>query len=480
MEGRLRIGLEAASRESWDLAIVGGGVYGVAGALEASRRGLRTILFERGDFGGETTWQSLRIVHGGLRYLQSADLRRFRESVGERRWFFRHFPDLVDPLPCLMPLYGDGMKKPPILRLALAANDLLSSRRNAGVRTDRHLLEGRVIGADEVASTFGLVRREGLRGAALWYDGAMPDSQRLLLEMLRSACAAGAAARNYTEVTGVTTDNGRATGVVVRDGETGSQHAILAERVLNCAGPWSRSFASSVAREVPVLFRGSIAFNLLLDRPPVSRAAVAVAPPGPGARTYFVTGWKGRILAGTYHLPVAPGSTATPPTAAHVAGMLDDLNSAMPGFALTPAEVLRVHWGMLPAAAEGTDTLAVREVIHDHGPDGGPQGFFSVSGVKWTTARLVAEKVLRVIAPSRAVRPFVRAAGTPPPAWAEFRRLARSSPAQARAIVRRIVDEEGVRKPDDLLLRRTDWGALPGDAGEALSLVEPLLGATSR
>ena len=77
--------VEALSRSSWDLVIVGGGVYGVAAALEAARRGLRPLLLERGDFGGETTWNSLRIVHGGFRYLQTLDLKRFRESVAERQ-----------------------------------------------------------------------------------------------------------------------------------------------------------------------------------------------------------------------------------------------------------------------------------------------------------------------------------------------------------------------------------------------------------
>ena len=83
---------EESAATPYDLVVVGGGIDGIALAFEASRRGYRAVLLERADFGGGTSWSSLRIIHGGLRYLQSLNVRRFRESVAERRWFLRHFP----------------------------------------------------------------------------------------------------------------------------------------------------------------------------------------------------------------------------------------------------------------------------------------------------------------------------------------------------------------------------------------------------
>ena len=94
-------------------------------ALEATRRRLRPLLLERADFAGATSHNSLRILHGGLRYLQSLDLGRSLESIRERAWWRAHFPELVQPLPCLMPLYGDGLRRPAALRLGLLLNDLL-------------------------------------------------------------------------------------------------------------------------------------------------------------------------------------------------------------------------------------------------------------------------------------------------------------------------------------------------------------------
>ena len=185
---------ETAAGAHYDLIVVGGGIQGVAVLLDAARRGLKALLLERADYGGATSWANLRIVHGGLRHLQSLNMRRFRESVGERRWFLDHFPDLVRPLACLMPLYARGLRRPAVFRVALALNDLLSARH--GVGTAR-LPRGRYIDAVETIRLFPQVDRAGLRGGALWYDAVMLSPERMVMEMLHWACACGGRALNY-------------------------------------------------------------------------------------------------------------------------------------------------------------------------------------------------------------------------------------------------------------------------------------------
>ena len=105
--------------DEYDLIVIGGGVQGIMLTLEGSRRGLRVLLLEKADWGSGTTYNWLRILHGGLRYLQTADLPRFIESVRERGWFLEHFPDLVAPLPCVMPLYRSGSRSPTLMAAAL-------------------------------------------------------------------------------------------------------------------------------------------------------------------------------------------------------------------------------------------------------------------------------------------------------------------------------------------------------------------------
>ena len=214
--------------EEFDLVVVGGGVYGIMVALEAARRALRPLLLERGDFGAATSHNSLRIVHGGLRYLQTLDLPRFRESVVERRWFLRHFPDLVEPLPCLMPLYGDGLRRPWPMRAALALNDTLSPRRNAGVRTDRRLAASRVLGVRATRELYPDIDPSELKGAALWHDAFIPNVPRLLIEALNWACAHGARALNYVEARALVLKQDRIAGLRARDLVSGAELEVRA------------------------------------------------------------------------------------------------------------------------------------------------------------------------------------------------------------------------------------------------------------
>ena len=160
----------AQSPQKYDLIIVGGGIYGIFLALEAGRRGLRSVLLEKDTWGAGTTGGWLRILHGGLRYLQTMDLPRFYESVRERRWYMQLFPELVRPLPCVMPLYRDHSHSPLIMRAALAANDVLSAHRNRGVPSGNHLPRGRVLSAEDVRSMLPFAETAGLRAGALWYD----------------------------------------------------------------------------------------------------------------------------------------------------------------------------------------------------------------------------------------------------------------------------------------------------------------------
>ena len=97
--------LDRLTARTFDLLVVGGGIYGLAIAYDAAQRGLAVALIEQNDFGGGSSFNHLRTIHGGLRYLQTLDLRRARESVRERRTLARIAPHAVRPLPFALPLY---------------------------------------------------------------------------------------------------------------------------------------------------------------------------------------------------------------------------------------------------------------------------------------------------------------------------------------------------------------------------------------
>lgn len=449
---------QAASRPH-DLIVIGAGIYGVAMTLEAARRGLRVVLVERDDIGGATSWNSLRILHGGLRYLQTLDLPRFFDSVAERRWFCRHFPDLVAPLPCLMPLYGKGMKRRGIFRVALKMNDGLSFRRNAGVAPDRHLPGGRVLSAGQTLDRYPAAPRDRLQGGGLWYDVVMPNPQRVLIEMLHWACAAGATALNYTSAQELRVEQGAVRGIEALDRISGRTVRLKAPVVYNCTGPWSRALGRHFDRDLPTLFEPSLAFNVLLDRKPLSDAALAVEPPG--GPMYFMHPLGGRIFAGTSHWPWSGAADRPQPTDEQVESFLADLNRAAPQLQVTRDHVLRVFAGLLPARRPGSTQLAVREMVHDHGRQGGPRGLFSLAGVKYTTARRVAADALVMAWRDRGGLPGHLPVARPPvdtsidhagSGW-----LFKTPAPQAADALRRIMADESVMHLNDLLLRRTDW-----------------------
>jgi glycerol-3-phosphate dehydrogenase len=456
----------------YDLIVIGGGIYGAMLLLEATRRHLRALLVEKDDFGGHTSFNSLRIIHGGLRYLQGLDLKRFRESVAERQWFLRTFPALVKPLPCLMPLYGEGLRRPAILRAALTANDLLSAKMRRTGPASSQLPVGKILAADETRQLFPGVDRTGLQGSALWFDACMPDSQRVLVETLRWACGRGASALNYVEATGLLTWQGKVRGILACERQTRVSREYRAGVVINAAGPWCREWGRQFAPDQPSLFQPSLAWNILLDRQPPADHALALTPRKPGAQTYFLVPWKGKLLAGTGHAPWPGKNRSVPqPSPEQMTEFLAGLNAGAPGLDFTPEEIVHVFAGLLPAARPGTARIATREAIVDHGRAGGPEGFFSISGVKFTTARLVAQKTLSRIFPGVA-RPSVwsEQIGNRPRGIflnGEPNRKDAWSPNGAGSMdgLRALIAEEAVCQRDDLYFRRTDLWLHPDGEG---------------
>jgi len=464
----------SAAKDRYDAIVVGGGIYGVMLAFEASRRGLKTLLVEKDDFGGATSANSLRIIHGGLRYLQTLDLPRFMESVAERRWFLSNFPRLVRPLPCLMPLYGDGLRRPSIFRVALFLNDFLGRPPGGGPsRPAGELPPGKVFDTEQVERIYPAVETKGLRGGAIWHDAFMPDPQRVLLAILRKACAHGATALNYMEAGGLLKNGNASIGIKTVDRENGQTYEYLSTVVINATGPWCESLDERFGSRRPGLFRRSVAWNVLLDRIPASDHALAVKPNVAGAQTYFVVPWKGRMLAGTGHAPFPEEGDVPAPSEEQLLGFLGNLNLSMPGLDAAGKDILHVFSGFLPVTTVGGTTLTAREVIFDHGRNGGPKGLYSVAGIKFTTARKVAGKTLAMIFRKgeghEGIRRRVEAGDaleTDESAQGlyDFDWYPRDGDPSWKDPLRQIIEEESVLHLDDLMIRRTSLGDHPARA----------------
>lgn len=408
--------LQALAGPGFDLLVIGGGIHGACVARDAALRGLAVALVERGDFGEATSGNSLGIVHGGLRYLQHADLRRARASVRERAAWLRVAGHLVRPLPVLVPTYGGLRQGRALLAAALLAGELLALDRNRNVPVDRRLPAGRLLSRRECEARFPAVDPRGLTGGVLFYDALMLDPDRLTLSVVQSAAEAGAVVANHLEATRFLRSGARVTGVEARDRLSGERLAVRARVTVNAAGPWTFALLARLdhgpAPATPPL---ALAMNLVLGRSLTSGCAVGL-PGRPGPYRFLVP-CAGRSAVGTFYRPHAgdPDDAAVVP--GDVERCLDELARSRSRPALGPADVRRVHAGLLPCAraAAGGVRLARRHRVYDHRRLGGPGGLLSVVGVKYTTARLAAEEAVDLA--------FACLGSRPPPAVTAARPL---------------------------------------------------------
>jgi len=404
--------LEQLSAKAYDLVIIGGGIYGAWAAWDAALRGLSVALVEQGDFAGATSANSLKIIHGGLRYLQHADIKRMRESIHERMVLMRVAPHLVHPLPCIMPTYGHGLKGKEVMAIALFLNDLVGFDRNGLQDPQKRMPAGRVISREQTLKILPGIDENGLTGGAIWYDCQIHNSERLLLSLLHGAAEHGAALANYTPAIGFLKEGNKIYGVQVEDKLNGKRYDLRARMVLNTAGPWTNAVLGRVGGPAASSrFQFSKAMNLVVNRKLIDRYGAGVpskyefkdedAVLNKGSRLLFMTPWRKYTLIGTTHVPYHgdPGEFAI--TEKDVREFLDEFNQAYPALGLKRKDVTFFYGGMLPmdpgSDKNGHVTLTKHYRLIDHAKKDGISGLVTVLGVKYTTARDVAEKSVDLV-----------------------------------------------------------------------------------
>lgn len=352
------------------IAIIGGGINGLCCAWQLADRGHAVSLFERGRLLRATSRASSRLLHGGLRYLESGQVSLVREALRERERWLARAPHATRPLPLLLPAYRGAGRPRWRTGLGLALYRLLAGRSS--------LPGARWLGAAEVAALAPGLRRDRLRGAFRYWDAQM-DDVALGRWVAAQGRQAGVAVHEHTPVRRLTRD-GR---VCLADGR-----ALEFDRVVNVAGPWAeRLLVDSGIRRVHTLdlVRGS---HLLLR--PACRHACLLEVPG-AARVVFVLPWRRHTLLGTTEQrqdldqPIAC-------SAAERTYLLDIYNHYFTP-ALGGAEVLAAFAGLRPLLRSAADpTRASRDYALQR--DG---RLVSVFGGKWTTAMALAARVARLV-----------------------------------------------------------------------------------
>ena len=403
--------LDRLTARTFDVLVVGGGIYGLTIAYDAAQRGLSVALVERNDFGSGSSFNHLRTIHGGLRYLQSLDISRARESIGERRTTARIAPQAVRPLPFVVPTYRSLMHGKMAMRVGFALDRIVAADRNRGVLASHRLPGGRVVSRSHAAQRFPGLRRKGLTGAAVFYDYVTTEPDRFTFSFALAAAEHGAVLANHVEAVAPLVDGTRVTGVSARDALGTRTIDIAARLTVNATGGHVDGLLKplGISTGIPMLK----AMNLVTKRDAGDEALGGRSSSG---RNLFLVPWRDRALFGTWEADRTCDPDDTTVSERDVAAFIAELNQAFPALDLSLADVTLVHRGVVPAAVHGGRVgLEGHEQIRDHATEGF-DGLLSVAGTKFTTARGVAERVTDTVLSKLKQKPVpCRTATTPLP-----------------------------------------------------------------
>jgi glycerol-3-phosphate dehydrogenase len=377
-------------RDRFDLVVVGGGITGAGVALDAASRGYSVALVEKSDFSAGTSSRSSKLVHGGLRYLQSFDLGLVREALLERALMVKLAPHLVKPLPMIVPTF-EGRRPDRLMGVGLNMYDVMSWRRGRGRvegedwSPERHRI---VDGAEVLELVPALTRREPT-GGYLFYD-CQTDDSRLVLTVLGEAERFGAVAANRCEVTGLVERHNRAAGVLVRDAVGDGEFELCGDNVVNATGVWAdrlRPQELYAEEEVPVI-RPSRGTHVTLPREQLDVRAGAIVPAGRG-RTVFVLPWLGRTLVGTTDNDYEGSVEHVPPADEDVTYLLDAVNGFF-GTELGAADLTGAYAGVRPLISTGDPKKSV-DISRKAELYETSSGLVTITGGKLTTWRRMAK-----------------------------------------------------------------------------------------
>jgi len=408
----MRRDFHVIGKKEYDLIIVGGGIFGACCVWDAALRGLSPILLEKGDFCSATSANHLKMVHGGIRYIQHADLYRIRESCHERSTLLRIAPHLVQPLPIVIPTYGHGIKGKEALGIALSIYDLITFDRNKGIKDPgRRIPMGKIISREEILRLFPDLVRKGLTGGAVFYDGQIYNPPRLAISFIKSAVHAGADCANYVEVIDFLHEKNRVSGVKARDVLTGEQFEIFSKVVLITAGAWSHRLLEqrlNIHLDPKPIYSRDLA--LVIARSLVNKNGFAVplktkdadAILDRGGRHLFIVPWRNYTLVGVWHKVFDGSQEELSVSEEELQGFIDEANEAYSGFALTFKDVAVILTGLTlfgEKSKQGAKTISFgkRSRLIDHDKEHNVKGLVTLLGVRATTARGMAERALDLV-----------------------------------------------------------------------------------
>ncbi len=387
-------------RPTADVLIIGGGINGIATFRELALQGVDVVLVERDDYVSGASSASSHMIHGGVRYLENGEFRLVKEAVTERNRLIRNAPHYVKPLQTTIPIFStfSGI-------LAAPARFLTHKQRTTTERGALLIKVGLVI-YDSFSRDGGSVPRHRFLGrkrsleaqphlnpnvkfTATYYDASMHNPERLALDVLSDGLVTGDKARAANYVKAVGSD---ATGVRLRDAETGDEFTMTARVVINTSGPWTDLTNSGLGVETKFM-GGTKGSHIVLDNPELLAAADGreMFFENDDGRIVLIYPLKGRVMIGTTDIDADPDEKVVC-TEEEVDYFFDLVKHVFPKVALDRSQIVYKFSGIrpLPRHDDETPGFVSRDYRIERGELAGTP-LLSLVGGKWTTFRALGE-----------------------------------------------------------------------------------------
>jgi len=376
-----------AEPHRYDVAVIGGGATGLGVALDAAARGFSVVLIESHDFAKGSSSRSTKLVHGGVRYLAQGNLALVRQGLHERSTLLANAPHLAQPLAFVMPAYKFWEKS--LYGLGLKAYDALAGKDALGA--------SRSLDAAATLQCLPTLQDRHLRGGIQYWDGQFDDA-RLALALARTAARQGALLVNYCAATGLLHENGKVSGVCVKDRETGHALELHAQCVVNATGVWVDGLrmhdAQATGGQARPMVAPSQGVHVVVERDFLAADQALLVPRTSDGRVLFAVPWLGKVILGTTDTPCQGLAREPLALRAEVDFILRESARYLcrpPGLSDIKSLWVGLRPLLKPADDEAKNTASLSR---EHAVLIGQSGLVTVTGGKWTTYRAMASDVL--------------------------------------------------------------------------------------
>ncbi|PWJ38416.1 glycerol-3-phosphate dehydrogenase/oxidase [Sediminitomix flava] len=373
---------EIASLKEWDLIVIGGGATGLGCALDATMRGLKTLVVEQADFAKGTSSRSTKLIHGGVRYLEQGDVGLVQEALYERGLLKENAPHLVRNQRFVIPVYDWWYQ--PYYTIGLKVYDLMSGKLGLGPSES--------ISKEETINAIPNIQQEGLSGGVVYYDGQFDDA-RLAITLAHSITDFGGNVINYMKVTGLSKDlKGYVNGVKVEDLEKGEEYHLNSKMVVNATGIFVDQINKMDLPDSHDIIKPSQGTHIVLDKSFLPSNDAIMVPKTDDGRVLFAVPWYNRVVVGTTDIPLKESQLEPRPKEEEV-----DFILSTAGKYLTKSpkrsDIKSYFAGIRPLVQPNKD-VNTKEISRSHTILVSDSNLVTVTGGKWTTYRSMGEETI--------------------------------------------------------------------------------------